>query len=145
MSTTLITPQQILNDRAIRKTSGLVGCITGRPEPELDFFGFRDVQIWNMDATGRMPGHEGFNRKNPCCFCFDHRDAFDPKGEVDAELVNEGHLPALYTYRNLVPNVVLPPQDSTENPSQSSPSGGEPAGETTQTMDPPGFSNEPQR
>ena len=103
-----ITSQQIIADRAARKASGLVGCMTGRPEPELDFFGFRDVQMWNMDSQGRMPGHEGFNRRDPFCFCFDHRSAFDPTGETDASLVNEGHAMARYTYRSLFPNEVIP-------------------------------------
>ena len=103
-----ITSQQILENRQARKNAGLVGCMTGRPEPELDFFGFRDVQIWNMDSQGRMPGHEGFNRRDPFCFCFDHRNAFDPTGETDASLVNEGHAMARYTYRSLFPNEVIP-------------------------------------
>ncbi len=103
-----ITPQQILEDRATRKASGMVGCMTGRPAPDLsyprDFFGFRDVQIWNMDWNGRMNGDPNFNRRDPCCFCFDHRGAFDPTGEIDASLVNERHNRAAYAYRNLLPN-----------------------------------------
>jgi hypothetical protein len=103
-----ITPQQILEDRAARKASGLAGCITGHPAPDLsyprDFFGFRDVQIWNMDWNGRMNGDPNFNRRDPCCFCFDHREAFDPTGEIDASLVNERHNRAAYAYRNLLPN-----------------------------------------
>ncbi len=103
-----ITPQQIIEDRANRKASGMVGCMTGRPAPDLsyprDFFGFRDVQIWNMDWNGRMNGDPNFNRRDPCCFCFDHRDAFDPTGEIDASLVNERHNRAAYAYRNLLPN-----------------------------------------
>lgn len=103
----VITPQQILDDRASRKASGLIGCITGRPVPALDFFGFRDVQIWNMDAQGRMNGDPNFNRRDPFCFCFDHRNAFDPSGEMDASLVNEHHPLARYTYRTLFPDEVI--------------------------------------
>lgn len=103
-----ITPQQIIADRATRQSSGLVGCMTGRPVPDYDFFGFRDVQMWNMDSQGRMPGHDGFNHRDPFCFCFDHRSAFDPTGETDAALVNEGHAMARYTYRSLFPNEVIP-------------------------------------
>ena len=103
----VITPQQILDDRNTRLNSGLIGCITGHPVPNLDFFGFRDVQIWNMDAQGRMNGDPNFNRRDPFCFCFDHRGAFDPTGEVDASLVNEGHAMARYTYRNLFPDEVI--------------------------------------
>lgn len=158
MSTTMITPQQILDDRNARRAAGLAGCMTGKSVPEIDFFGYRDVQIWNMDANGLMPGQEGFNRKNPYCLCFDHRDAFDPKGEVDAELVNERHMNALYTYRNLVPDIPLPEQpvqtQNTENdmlssltstPSFSSPPGGDTpqAGDEGVTSEPPGLSNNP--
>jgi hypothetical protein len=80
----------------------MVGCITGRPAPELDFFGYRDVQIWNRDANGRLNGDEGFDRKNPYCFCFDHRSAFDPRAEVDTELVNSGHARACEVYASLL-------------------------------------------
>lgn len=148
MSTIMITPQQILDDRATRRAAGLAGCMTGKPVPEMDFFGYRDVQIWNMDANGLMPGQEGFNRKNPYCLCFDHRDAFDPKGEVDAELVKEGNVNALYTYRNLVPDLPLPEAQTrnTENglnTSLTSPSftSSPPGGDSTKTKEPPGLSN----
>lgn len=148
MSTITITPEQILNDRSARRAAGLAGCISGQPAPDLDFFGFRDVQIWNMDATGRMNGQEGFDPKNPCCMCFDHRDAFDPTGEVDAELVNEGKANALYTYRNLFPNMEIPVEQPVQQPvehrnphvndNESPPPGGEPTSDTE-----PGLSNNP--
>jgi hypothetical protein len=69
----------------------------------MDFFGYRDVQIWNVDANGHMNGNPGFDRKNPRCFCFDCRGAFDPKGEVDAEIVNAGHERAREVYISLLP------------------------------------------
>ena len=148
MSTTIITPQQILDDRANRKNAGLTGCITGRPDPGLDFFGFRDVQIWFMDANGNLNGHPDFNRKNPMCFCFDCRGAFDPRGEVDAELVNEGHANARHTYRSLLPNEPLPDviQVATVPAGDASPPGGEPSGglltaATAAAGATPGFSN----
>lgn len=106
-----LTSQQILNHRAARKAAGLVGCISGRPAPPMDFFGFRDVQIWNMDANGRMNGDPGFNRKDPGCFCFDCRGAFDPKAEVDLELVQSGHARALEVYGELL--VTPPPAPTT--------------------------------
>ncbi len=103
-STITITSQDILNDRAARKAAGLVGCLTTKPSPEeINFFGFRDVQIWNMDAQGRLNGDPEFDRMNPHCFCYDCRGAFDGRGEVDAQLVNSGHSRALDAYRNIVP------------------------------------------
>lgn len=105
MSTMTISSEQIVADRENRKNAGLTGCLTGRPVPNLDFFGYRDVQIWFVDAFGRLNGDPSFDFKNPMCFCFDCRGAFDPKGEVDAELVNAGHQKALYAYRSLFPNL----------------------------------------
>ncbi len=104
MSSTLsITPQNIIDHRAARKAAGMVGCISGRPVPEMDFFGYKDVQIWNIDASGRLNGHPEFNRRDPWCFCFDCRGAFDPRGIVDAEIVNEGHVRAREVYATLLP------------------------------------------
>lgn len=97
-----ITSQDILNDRAARKAAGDTGCITGKPTPEINLFGFRDVQIWYMDANGRMNGDPGFDRMNPLCFCFDCRGAFDKDGIIDAELVNNGHEGARHVYHNLL-------------------------------------------
>ncbi len=103
-----ITAQQIINHRAARKAAGLVGCVSGRPVPEMDFFGYRDVQIWNRDAQGRLNGDPDFNRKDPYCFCFDCRGAFDPKAEVDLELVQSSHARALEVYGDLFPPSTLP-------------------------------------
>lgn len=102
-----ITTQDILNDRAARKAAGDTGCITGKPTPQISLFGFRDVQIWNMDANGRMNGDPGFDRMNPMCFCFDCRGAFDKDGIVDAELVNNGHENAMSMYHNLLGTSLL--------------------------------------
>ena len=113
-----ITPTQILEHRRARKESGMVGCITGRPAPKMDFFGFGDVQIWNRDASGILNGDPGFNRKDPHCFCFDCRGDFDSEGTMDAELVNEGHPRARWTYESLVPvEARIPPMASEEPPS----------------------------
>jgi hypothetical protein len=98
-----ITAEQILKHREDRKNSGMLGCITGRPVPEMDFFGYKDVQIWNTDANGHMNGDASFDRKNPGCFCFDCRGAFDPRAEVDTEIVNQGHLAACRVYASLLP------------------------------------------
>ena len=137
MATTMaITPSEILQQRASRKAAGLVGCITGRPAPALDFYGFRDVQIWYRDAEGRLNGDPGFNYKDPYCFCFDCRGAFDPKGTVDAELVNEGHERAVFTYRSTSSKT----ETSTEQETTSAPSTPPPTTTSTAT---PGFSNEP--
>ncbi len=154
MSTVTITPQQILDDRAHRKNAGLTGCITGSPVPELsyprDFFGYRDVQIWFRDANGNLNGDPGFDRKNPMCFCFDCRGAFDPRGEVDAELVNQGHTNALYTYRSLFPDLVVSnpavPDGTQAVTADGSPPGGESslptdAASSSSAGATPGFSN----
>ena len=84
----------------------MVGCITGRPVPEMDLYGYRDVQIWNVDVNGRLNGDPGFNRKDPLCFCFDCRGCFDEDGTVDAELVNSGHKRASFVYASLLHNSV---------------------------------------
>lgn len=129
-----ITPSEILQQRASRKAAGLVGCITGRPVPALDFFGYRDVQIWFVDSAGRLNGDPKFNRRDPGCFCFDCRGAFDPNGILDAELVNEGHERAVFTYRS------TSSKTETEQESTSAPSTPPPTTTSTTT---PGFSNEP--
>ncbi len=122
MSSLNITSQQIIDNRASRKAAGLVGCISGRPEPQLDFFGYKDVQIWYVDANGHMNGDPGFDRMNPGCFCFDCRSAFDPKAEVDLQLILDGHPRALSTYAQLLPAHALPPRETTLL--MPSPSGG---------------------
>jgi hypothetical protein len=120
-NTIMITPEQILAHRESRMKSGMVGCVTGRPVPAPDFFGYRDVQIWNMDANGRMNGDPGFDRKNPRCFCFDCRGAFDPKGEVDAEIVNAGHERAREVYMALLVNPVPSPPPPAPTPTPTPP------------------------
>lgn len=114
-----ISPIQIVKHRALRKAAGLTGCISGRPVPEMDFFGYKDVQIWFRDASGRLNGDADFNRRDPYCFCFDCRDAFDPEGTLDAELVNEGHKRARIIYASLLQEPVaevLPARTLTEHP-----------------------------
>lgn len=114
-----ITAQQIIDNRTARKSAGLVGCISGRPVPELDFFGYKDVQIWNVDANGHMNGDPGFNRMDPGCFCFDCRSAFDPRAEVDLQLVQNGHVEARRTYASLLPTELVPPPRDPPTPSSS--------------------------
>lgn len=106
-----ITSQQIIDNRNARKAAGLVGCISGRPAPALDFFGYKDVQIWNRDASGRLNGDPGFDRMNPGCFCFDCRSAFDPRAEVDLQLILDGHSVARWTYAELLPSDAVPPRE----------------------------------
>ncbi len=118
-NTMQITPEQIINHRELRKKAGMAGCVTGRPVPALDFFGYRDVQIWNVDANGRMNGDPGFDRKNPRCFCFDCRGAFDPRAEVDTELVNSGNERACDVYASLL--MAAAPVASPPPPPKASP------------------------
>lgn len=114
-----VTAQQILNHRQGRKASGMMGCMTGKPVPPPNFFGFKDVQIWRTDSQGRLPGDEGFNPRDPGCFCFDCRGSFDKDGILDAELVNEGHPRACDVYASLINHHIptsLPPLVNTALP-----------------------------
>ncbi len=120
-STLIITPQQILDNSQARKDAGLAGCITGRPAPRMDFFGYKDVQIWNIDASGRLNGDPEFNRRDPWCFCFDCRGAFDPRGIVDAEIVTEGHVRAREVYAQLLPADMRPAPRPEPSPSLALP------------------------
>ena len=101
-----VTVSDITCHREWLKASGATGCITGQPPPSrlYDFFGFRDIKIWYRDATGRMNGDEGFDPKNPMCFCFDCRSTFDPSGTIDCELVNAGDKRACEAYAPLLKN-----------------------------------------
>ena len=117
-TTKQVTPMEILLHRKTRKESGMVGCITGKPEPEINFYGFSDVQIWYLDANGRMNGDPEFNRMDPYCFCFDCRDAFDPKAEIDTQLVNQGHERACWVYASLLGKTVAGSEGGTQ-PSES--------------------------
>lgn len=126
---------EILLHRKNRKDAGMAGCITGRPTPELDFFGFRDVQIWHMDASGRLIC-DGGDRMDPYCLCFDCRDAFDPKAEIDTQLVNQGHERACYVYASLLG---LTTTTTTTTTTTAEPP---PDPSVSQTTEPAGFSNE---
>lgn len=106
-----VTPEQILAHRKARKESGMTGCITGQPEPELDFFGYADVQSWRPADP-----------MNPHCFCFDCRDLWDPKALIDTELVNTWHTEASKVYEDLLPKpetklrpppLLIPPRTET--------------------------------
>lgn len=108
-----VTVSDITCHREWLKASGATGCITGQPPPQrlYDFFGFRDIKIWYRDATGRMNGDEGFDPKNPACFCFDCRSTFDPSGTIDCEIVNAGDKRACEAYAPLISNLT-----NTDNP-----------------------------
>ena len=87
-----LTTQNIIDHRASRKASGLVGCITGRPEPEFSPFGYSDVQSWRpADAM------------NPHCFCFDCRELWDSDATIDLELIKQGNKMAIWTYADILP------------------------------------------
>lgn len=94
MSSSLpITSEQILQHRASRKAAGLVGCISNRPPPALDFFGYRDVQSWRPSDP-----------MEPNCFCFDCRSLWDSDATIDLQLLQERHAIAGQTYRELLPD-----------------------------------------
>ncbi len=103
-----VTPMEILANRDARKAAGMVGCMSRKPVTEYDFYGYRDVQCWNVDTKGRFPDQEGYDYTSPNCFCFDCRNSFDSKGLIDAELVNAGNPRACFVYANLLNNQPLP-------------------------------------
>lgn len=92
-----ITTQNIIDHRSSRKASGLVGCITGRPEPEFSPFGYSDVQSWRPADP-----------MNPHCFCFDCRELWDSDGSIDLELIKQGNRMALWTYGQILPADMMP-------------------------------------
>jgi len=96
-STLNITPEQIKTHRATRKAAGLAGCISGRPVPEMDLFGYKDVQSWRPADP-----------MNPHCFCFDCRDLWDNDASIDLKLIQEGHKIAMWTYAELLPKEFHP-------------------------------------
>ena len=105
MSSTLsITPQQIIDHRAARKAAGLAGCISGRPVPEMDFFGYRDVQSWRPADP-----------MNPHCFCFDCRDLWDNDATIDLQLITDGNMWARETYAQLLPMDARPTARATSS------------------------------
>lgn len=87
-----IRPEDIKNFRAARKAAGLTGCITGMPNPAMDFLGYRDIQSWRP-----------VDPMNPHCFCFDCRDLWDPEGLIDLKLIQMGHPSAVWTYAAILP------------------------------------------
>jgi hypothetical protein len=100
MSSTLnVTPEQIKAHRSSRKASGLAGCITGRPLPPLDFYGFKDVQSWRPADP-----------MQPHCFCFDCRDLWDNDASIDLQLLKDGNKMAIWAYEDLVPKELVPPK-----------------------------------
>ena len=84
-----ITTQQIKEHRAQRKASGLVGCIDGSDGPSMSLKGIS----WRPEDP-----------KNPHCFCHDCRTTWDPEGDIDLELINEGNQRACYVYASLIPS-----------------------------------------
>jgi hypothetical protein len=97
-----ISTQQIKDHRAARKASGMVGCITGKPEPEMDMFGYGDVQSWRPSDPMK-----------PHCFCFDCRDLWDSDATIDLQLLQDGHTGALWTYTDLLPSGFVHPKHAT--------------------------------
>ena len=105
MSSLNLTAQQIQDHRAARKASGLAGCVTGRPVPPMDFFGYKDVQSWGPADPMK-----------PHCFCFDCRDLWDNDASIDLQLLKEGHKMALWTYAELLPEDQRPKKDDAATP-----------------------------
>jgi hypothetical protein len=99
---------EILQHRESRKDAGMVGCITGKPTPEMDFFGYRDVQSWRPADP-----------MNPHCFCFDCRGLWDSDAAIDAELVNSGHWWACDVYASLL-GLATTSATATTTPSETS-------------------------
>ena len=98
MSSTLsITPQNIIDHRAARKAAGMVGCISGRPVPEMDFFGYRDVQSWRPADPMK-----------PHCLCFDCRELWDNDASIDLQLILNGDEWAREVYATLLPMDMRP-------------------------------------
>lgn len=105
MSTTFdVSPSAIIEHRANRKRSGMVGCITGKPVPEINFYGFSDVQSWRPADP-----------MEPHCFCFDCRELWDSDGTIDAQLVNNGHEWACQVYRSILNAAVADRQTQVES------------------------------
>jgi hypothetical protein len=94
-----ITHEQIINHRAAKKAAGNRGCISGRPIPAMDFFGYKDVQSWRPADP-----------MNPHCFCFDCRDLWDKDATIDLQLISDGHTWALESYAELLPVEMRPPE-----------------------------------
>lgn len=108
-----ITTEQIRAHRASRKASGLAGCITGRPLPEISFYGYSDVQSWRPSDP-----------MQPHCFCFDCRDLWDSDAAIDLELIQKGHEMARWTYAELLPKDAVPPKkEAAPAPSLAKPIG----------------------
>lgn len=104
-----VTPEQIIDHRAMRKKCGLVGCVDGSDGP-----------LNSLSGISWRPA----DPKNPSCFCHDCRSLWDKDGTIDAELVNAGHKKACFTYDNLLPKQhtttpvasPLPARTMTEHP-----------------------------
>lgn len=115
-----ITSSQILAHRSAQKEAALAGgppgCITGRPVPQLSFFGYKDVQSWRPEDPMK-----------PYCFCFDCRTLWDGDASIDLQLLTEGHVIAKQAYKELFPDFV----EAT------------PVSSLFAQVSPPGFSNEP--
>lgn len=94
-----ITSSQILAHRSTQKEAALAGgkpgCITGRPVPEMSFFGYKDVQSWRPEDPMK-----------PYCFCFDCRTLWDGDASIDLQLLTEGHVIAKQAYKELFPDFV---------------------------------------
>jgi hypothetical protein len=118
-----ITTEQIQAHRAARKASGLTGCISGRPVPPMDFYGYKDVQSWRpVDSM------------KPHCFCFDCRDLWDKDASIDLQLLNDGYEAALWVYSELLPEEKRPVKKGFPLPPRTNTFVGEDAPLPTRTM-----------
>ena len=86
MSSVILSTQDILNHRSLRRASGMKGCKDGS-----------DAPLTSLHGISWRP----LDPMNPSCFCFDCRDEYDEDGMIDLQLYNEGHQHARFTYESL--------------------------------------------
>ena len=85
----VVTTEQIIAHRAVRKTSGLMGCLTGE-----------DLPLHSLKGISWRPA----DPMNPGCFCHDCRSLWDKDGSIDLELIKQGNERALFTYASILPS-----------------------------------------
>jgi hypothetical protein len=83
-----VTVNKILQHRKARADAKMIGCISGGD----------DRPLTSLSGISWRPA----DPKKPHCFCHECRSTWDKTGEIDAELVNEGHEMACYVYASLL-------------------------------------------
>ena len=104
MSSIILSTQDILNHRSLRRASGVKGCKDGS-----------DAPLTSLHGISWRP----LDPMNPSCFCFDCRDEYDSDGTIDLQLYNEGHEGAKFTYDNLSEKEENHQYNQTEGDNQS--------------------------